>query len=129
MNIKSHLNHVLREELEQKWTVTLLNWQEAPNSTKQANMAFLKGLRNHLFHAIEEISDPIELSHAIALYQIEVRCHWSLLNLKMQNHVNTYGKVKEELMYRASCISLILEALEPFVAQSALDHCRKSLFD
>ena len=129
MDIKAHLKYALRDELEQKWTVTLLNWHEAPNSTKQAILAFLKGLRNHLFHAIEEITDPIELSHAIALYQIEIRCHWSLLNLKLQHHVNTHGKVKQELLYRASCISLIIESLEPFVANSALDHCRKSLFD
>ena len=128
MDIKAHLRRTLKDELDQKWAMTLRNWQDASNASRQANLAFLKGLRNHLFFAIEEITDPVELSHAVALYHIEVRCHWSLINLKLQNHVNEHGTVKDELLYRASCVSMILEALEPFIAQSAMDHCKERLF-
>ena len=127
-DVKTHLEKAILIELDEQWKASLRTWEDAPPVKMQANFALLKGLRNRLLNVLKEIEDPIEISHAIAIYHLELKCHWNLLNLKLQYQVNKTGEVSQEILYRANGISYLIDAVKPFVAESALEHCKESLF-
>ena len=111
----------LRDDLDGQWGEVLDHWDEGEQSQKRAVRAYVSGLRNRMLKGLLEIDEPDELNRALAIQYIEAKCHWTMLNVRIQNQTSREGMATDNLMYRATCVSLIIQALEPLLSQERVD--------
>ena len=69
----------------------------------------------------DEINTLEDLERGVAIQYIEVKCHWTMLNTRIQNQTSSDGMADDDLIYRATCVSLIIEGLEPLLSQERVD--------
>ena len=74
-----------------------------------------------MLESLLEIDSLDELERGLAVQYIEVKCHWTMLNTQIQNQTAENGRPDDSLIYRATCVSLILQALEPLVSRKRVD--------
>jgi len=58
-----------------------------------------------------------ELKRGLALGYAEMKCHWTMLNTRIQHQTAQNGRPDEPLIYRATCVSLIVQTLEPLLSR------------
>ncbi len=96
-------------------------WDEGVPPQKKAVRAYASGLRNRILQCLLEIDTIEELERGVAIQYLEVKCHWTMLNTRIQNQTASHGRADDDLLYRATCVSLILEGLEPLLTQERID--------
>jgi hypothetical protein len=112
----------MRDELNDQWQEVLDHWEDGEPSQKRAVKAYVSGLRNRMLNGLLEIDEADELNRAIAIQYVEAKCHWTMLNTRIQNQTSREGMASNDLMYRATCVSLIIQALEPLLTQERVDN-------
>jgi len=111
----------LRGELDDQWNEVLDQWERAAPSERKAVRAYVSGLRNRILRALLDIDTEEELRRGLATQYVEVKCHWTMLNTQIQAQTAREGQAKEDLIYRATCVSLIIQRLEPLLNQDRVD--------
>jgi hypothetical protein len=116
------INDALRGSLDQQWEEVLDQWEGAAPSERKAVQAYVSGLRNRILGALLDIDTEEELQRGLATQYIEMKCHWTMLNTQIQHQTAHDGGPEEDLLYRATCVSLIIQSLEPLLSQERVDN-------
>lgn len=111
----------LGEELNAQLDEVLAQWDEAALSERTAVRAYVSGLRNRMLRTLRDLDAEDELMRGLATQYIEAKCHWTTLNMQIQQQTARNDPPDESLLYRATCVSLIVQALEPFLTQERID--------
>jgi hypothetical protein len=119
--LRKRVREALRGPLEDQWDEVLEQWSSAAPADREAVRAYVSGLRNRMLESLLEIGSLDELERGLAVQYIEVKCHWTMLNTQIQNQTAENGRPDDSLIYRATCVSLILQALEPLVSRKHVD--------
>ena len=112
----------LRGSLDEQWEGVLDAWEEAAPSERKAVQAYVSGLRNRILRSLLDIETEEELQRGLATQYIEMKCHWTMLNTQIQHQTARDGAPEEALIYRATCVSLIIQSLEPLLSQERVDN-------
>jgi hypothetical protein len=119
--LHDRIEEALREDIEDQWDEVLDEWTEAAPSERKAVRAYVSGLRNRMLGALLDIDTEAELERGLATQYIEVKCHWTMLNTQIQHQTARSGAPEDDLIYRATCVSLIIQNLEPLLSQDRVD--------
>ncbi len=120
--LHSRIEEALRGTLDAQWEEVLDEWTSAAPSERKAVRAYVSGLRNRMLRALLDIETKNELERGLATQYIEVKCHWTMLNTQIQHQTARDGEPAEDLIYRATCVSLIIQNLEPLLSQDRVDN-------
>jgi replication fork clamp-binding protein CrfC len=120
--LHDRIEEALRGSLDSQWDQVLDEWDEAAPSERKAVRAYVSGLRNRMLRALLDIETEEELERGLATQYIEVKCHWTMLNTQIQHQTARDGRAKDDLIYRATCVSLIIQNLEPLLSQERIDN-------
>ncbi|PEN14589.1 hypothetical protein CRI94_06090 [Longibacter salinarum] len=119
--IHSKIESALRGEVDDNWDIVLDDWASAAPSQRKAVRAYVSGLRNRMYRTLMEIDSIEELERGVAIQYVEVKAHWMMLNTQIQHQTDRDGRAADDLIYRATCVSLIVQALEPLLTQTRVD--------
>ncbi len=114
------IRQLLLDGLDEAWDEVLDSWTQATPTERRAVRAYVSGLRNRVAKSLLDIRDMDELEYSIAIQYIELRCHWTMLNTRIQNQTAD-GRPDERLLYRATCVSQIVDALESLLPSDSID--------
>ncbi len=120
-SLHERIDGALRGALDEAWDEVLDEWRSAAPSERKAVRAYVSGIRNRIVRALLEIDSKEELERGLATQYIEVKCHWTMLNTQIQHQTARKGTPDEDLIYRATCVSLIVQRLEPLLSQERVD--------
>lgn len=121
-SLHDHIKEALREGLDTQWQKVLDSWKGAAPSERKAVKAYVSGLRNRILRSLLDIDTREELQRGLATQYIEMKCHWTMLNTQIQHQTARDGEAEEDLIYRATCVSLIIQSLEPLLSQERVDN-------
>lgn len=121
-NLHDRIEEALRGSLDVQWDEVLDGWTDAAPSERKAVRAYVSGLRNRMLRALLDIETEEELERGLATQYIEVKCHWTMLNTQIQHQTARSGESDDDLIYRATCVSLIIQSLEPLLSQERVDN-------
>ena len=62
-----------------------------------------------------------ELERGLVIQYLELKSRWTMLNVQIQHQTRRDGTANPELTYRATCVSLLVEALEPLLTRERVD--------
>lgn len=119
--IHSTIETALRGEIDDNWDIVLDDWVDAAQSQRKAVRAYVSGLRNRIYRTLMEIDSQEELERGVAIQYVEVKAHWMMLNTQIQHQTDRNGRAANDLIYRATCVSLVVQALEPLLSQTRVD--------
>ena len=105
----------LGDPLEEKWDEAIGQWRGAASSERRAVRRHVTGLRDRVLRSLLAAETLDELKRGLALGYAEMKCHWTMLNTRIQHQTAQTGRPDEALIYRATCVSLIVQALEPLL--------------
>ncbi|PSQ97782.1 MAG: hypothetical protein BRD55_01185 [Bacteroidetes bacterium SW_9_63_38] len=120
--LHDEIEESLRGALDDQWAEVLDEWRGAAPSQRKAVKAYVSGLRNRILRALLDIDTEEELQRGLATQYIEMKCHWTMLNTQIQHQTARDGQADENLIYRATCVSLIIQNLEPLLSQERVDN-------
>jgi hypothetical protein len=120
--LHDRIEEALRGSLDSQWDEVLEQWDRAAPSERKAVRAYVSGLRNRMLRSLLDIETEDELERGLATQYIEVKCHWTMLNTQIQHQTSRDGQPEEDLIYRATCVSLIIQNLEPLLSQERVDN-------
>jgi hypothetical protein len=120
--LHERIEDTLRGSLDEQWEEVLDQWEGAAPSERKAVQAYVSGLRNRILGALLDIDTEEELQRGLATQYIEMKCHWTMLNTQIQHQTARDGGPDEDLLYRATCVSLIIQSLEPLLSQERIDN-------
>ena len=120
--LHDQIEEALRGALDTQWEEVLDEWTGAAPSERKAVRAYVSGLRNRMLRTLLDIEAQEELERGLATQYIEVKCHWTMLNTQIQHQTARDGQAEEDLIYRATCVSLIIQNLEPLLSQERVDN-------
>jgi hypothetical protein len=119
--LHDRIEEALRGTLDAQWEEVLDEWAEAAPSERKAVQAYVSGLRNRILRSLLDIDTDEELQRGLATQYIEIKCHWTMLNTQIQHQTARNGEADDDLIYRATCVSLIIQSLEPLLSQERID--------
>jgi hypothetical protein len=120
--LHDRIEEALRGTLDRQWEEVLDEWTSAAPSERKAVKAYVSGLRNRILGTLLDIDTEDELQRGLATQYIEMKCHWTMLNTQIQHQTARDGGPEEDLIYRATCVSLIIQSLEPLLSQERIDN-------
>jgi hypothetical protein len=120
--LHERIEDALRGSLDRQWEEVLDEWSGAAPSERKAVKAYVSGLRNRILGVLLDIDTEDELQRGLATQYIEMKCHWTMLNTQIQHQTARDGGPDEDLIYRATCVSLIIQSLEPLLSQERIDN-------
>lgn len=120
--LHNNIEDALRDGLDDQWEEVLAGWEEAAPSQRKAVQAYVSGLRNRILRSLLDIDTDEELQRGLATQYIEMKCHWTMLNTQIQHQTARDGGADDNLIYRATCVSLIIQSLEPLLSQERVDN-------
>lgn len=120
--LHDRIEEALRGSIDAQWDEVLEEWTDAAPSERKAVRAYVSGLRNRMLRALLDIETQDELERGLATQYIEVKCHWTMLNTQIQHQTARDGEPEADLIYRATCVSLIIQSLEPLLSQERIDN-------
>lgn len=120
--LHERVEDALRGTLDRQWREVLDEWTSGAPSERKAVQAYVSGLRNRILRALLDIDTEEELQRGLATQYIEMKCHWTMLNTQIQHQTARDGEPDESLLYRATCVSLIVQNLEPLLSQERVDN-------
>ncbi len=118
--IQEHIYEALHEGVEERWNATLAEWN-GPRAQIKAVRAHVVGLRNRAWNALQEITSVEELERGLIVQYLELKSRWTMLNVQIQHQTRQEDGAADNLLYRATCLSLLIEALEPLLTQERVD--------
>jgi hypothetical protein len=113
--LKQRVETALRDPLEEDWDEVLGRWSGASSSERQAVRRYVTELRDRVLDSLLAADTVDELRRGLALGYAEMKCHWTMLNTRIQHQTAQNGRPEEPLIYRATCVSLIVQTLEPLL--------------
>ncbi|MFB6273886.1 MAG: hypothetical protein ABEL51_13430 [Salinibacter sp.] len=119
--LRHRIEVALQESLEEEWTEVLDQWTGASPDERRAVRSYVTGFRDRMLDSLLTIDSLEELKRGLAIAYVEVKCHWTMLNTKIQQQTAANGRPDEPLIYRATCVSLIVQALEPLLDQEYVE--------
>ena len=118
--IHDHIRRALHDGMEDRWDEVLAD-ADIASSRQQAVTAYVNGLRNRVWNALQDIQTVDELERGLVIQYLELKSRWTMLNVQIQHQTRQDGAANPELTYRATCVSLLVEALEPLLSQERVD--------
>lgn len=119
--VHDQIRKALDEDLDEQWEDVLLEWEAASPSQREMVKTHVSGIRNRVLNSLGEIESIGGLEKALAIQYVELKARWTMLNTQIQSQTRQDGDPDDELVYRATCISLIIQALEPLLRQEQVD--------
>jgi hypothetical protein len=119
--VHERIHDALYESLDKRWGDVLMEWDAASPKQREMVKNHVSGLRNRAWRTLKEIRSVDGLEKALTLQYIELKARWTTLNMQIQGQTAKQGAPDEELVYRATCVSLIIEALEPLLREERVD--------
>jgi len=118
--IHDHIRSALHDGMEDRWE-DVLSGSDIASSRRQAVKAYVNGLRNRVWNSLQDIHTVDELERGLVVQYLELKSRWTMLNVQIQHQTRREGTPDPELTYRATCVSLLVEALEPLLSQEQVD--------
>jgi hypothetical protein len=118
--VHDRIRAALHGSVEDQWDEVLAQW-DGSTAQRDAVRAQVTGLRNRAWQALRDIQSLEELERGLTIQYLELKSRWTMLNVRIQHQTTRQGTADEALTYRATCVSLLVEALEPLLAQDRLD--------
>jgi len=112
---RDRVEAALRDPLEEQWDEVLGQWSGAAPSDREAVRTYVAELRDRVLESLLAIDSLDEFKRGLAIGYVEMKCHWTMLNTRIQQQTAQSGRPEEPLIYRATCVSLIVQALEPLL--------------
>lgn len=89
--------------------------KELEPSVHEARWAEVIAVRDCLLGDLQALDTPDELRQGVAAQYVKLTSQWALLLAQMQSQLKQKDRVEEGLVYQASCMSLLLQRLEPLL--------------
>ncbi|MFO8233421.1 MAG: hypothetical protein R6U20_12235 [Longimonas sp.] len=115
------IHDALEDPLDEQWKTVLSEWDGGTTAQRRAIRAYVSGVRNRIVQTLDDLEEVNEIRQALAVQYLEMKCHWTLLNTQIQSQTARDGVPDEALMYRATCVSLIIQAIEPLLSQERIN--------
>jgi len=125
--VQDRIHDALHEGLDEQWENALREWEEASPSRRDIMRTHVSGLRNRVWNSLSDIRSVGGLEKGLAIQYIKLKARWTMLNTQIQSKTATGGTPDSELVYRATCVSLIIQALEPLLQQKQIDRLTESV--
>ncbi|PSR00239.1 MAG: hypothetical protein BRD51_00725 [Bacteroidetes bacterium SW_11_64_17] len=113
--LRTRIEAALQESLEKQWEEVLDQWTGAEAAEREAVWTYAANLRDRILNALLAADSQEALKRCLAVGYVEMKCHWTMLNTQIQHQTSRNGRPEEPLIYRATCVSLIVQALEPLL--------------
>ena len=120
-DLRERTETALRDSLEAQWDEVLEQWSGVSPADRQAVRRDVAKLRDRILDSLLSIDTVDELRRCLAVGYVEMKCHWTMLNTRIQHQTAQNGRPDEPLIYRATCVSLIVQALEPLLSQKHVE--------
>jgi hypothetical protein len=120
-DLRERAETALRDPLEEQWDEVLGQWDGASSADRQSVRAYARELRDRVLDSLLAIDTVDELQRCLAVGYVEMKCHWTMLNTRIQHQTAQNGRPDEPLIYRATCVSLIVQALEPLLRRKHVE--------
>lgn len=114
-DLHDEIEAALRGALDDLWEEVLDQWTEAVPADRKAVRTYVSGLRNRMLRVLLSIDTEEDLRRALATQYVEAKAHWMMLNMQIQHQTARAEDVEPALLYRATCVSLIVQQLEPLL--------------
>ena len=124
---RTRIETALRDSLDEQWEEVLGQWSGAAPPDRKAVRSYVSGLRDRILDSLLSINSLDELKRGLAIGYVEMKCHWTMLNTQIQHQTAQNGRPAEPLVYRATCVSLIVQALEPLLSREHVENIAESL--
>lgn len=119
--LHSRVKTALQDPLEEQWKEVLDQWSGAETSEREAVWAYAANLRDRILDALLAAGSLDALKRRLAVGYVEMKCHWTMLNTQIQHQTAQNGRPEEPIIYRATCVSLIVQALEPLLSREYVE--------
>lgn len=113
--LRTRIEAALQESLEKQWEEVLDQWTGAEAAEREAVWTYAANLRDRILNALRAADSQEALKRSLAVGYVEMKCHWTMLNTQIQHQTSRNGQPEEPLIYKATCVSLIVQALEPLL--------------
>ena len=120
--LHDRIETALRDSLDEQWAEVLRQWDGASDRQREAVRTSVSDLRDRVLDSLLSIESPEEIERGLAVGYVEMKCHWTMLNTQIQHQTAHNGRPDEELIYRATCVSLIVQALEPLLTRERVEN-------
>lgn len=120
--LRERIQTALCDRLEEEWDEVLGQWSDAAPSERKAMRSDVAELRDRVLDPLLSIDTLEELRRCLAIGYIEVKCRWTMLNIRIQHRTTQAGRPEESLIYRATCVSHIVQALEPLLTREHVEN-------
>jgi hypothetical protein len=120
--LHDRIETALRDSLDEQWAEVLGQWDGASDRQREAVRTSVSDLRDRVLDSLLSIESPEEIERGLAVGYVEMKCHWTMLNTQIQHQTAHNGRPDEELIYRATCVSLIVQALEPLLTRERVEN-------
>jgi hypothetical protein len=119
--VRERIHDALHDGLDERWDEVLVEWEPASPSQRESVKAYVAGIRNRVWKRLRAIPSVEGLEKGLAIQYVELKARWTMLNTRIQSQTVQGAAPDDELVYRATCISLLVEALEPLLRQEQVD--------
>ncbi len=119
--VHNRIREALYDGLDGRWDEVLTEWDEASSRQQEMIRRYVSGIRERAWSSLSEIRSIEELEQGLAIQYIELKARWTMLNTQIQSQTEKYDSPDDGLIYRATCVSLIVQALEPLLRQEQID--------
>lgn len=123
------LNRDLRASLEAQWEEVLGQWKGADPADREAILSEVTAQRDKMLERLLQLDTVKALQRGIALQYIAMKSHWATVHLQLEAQARRGHSVEEMLLYRATCVNLLLQRLEPLLSPASLDTLTATLCD
>lgn len=110
-SIEELRDELTRDTLESSWKSDLESTIEDEDERDRL-LDWARDLRNEFLDFADVVEDPEEVRDALVNRYIELKCHWQMLNTKMQYQAVNTGQPDQSLMVKGSLVSKLLEQME-----------------
>lgn len=118
--LRTRVVEALGAPLEERWDEVLEEWSGSEPADRQRVRDEVTALRDRLRETLGKFSSLDRLQRAVAVSYAEVKCRWTLLTVQIRDRTNRDGRVDDRLVHRATCVSLIVQQLDPLVRPADL---------
>lgn len=118
--LRSGVQHALTDPLDDHWEEVLDQWEEASPSMREKMLKDLNYLRDHMLDVLLEIESKDGLQQGVAFQYVAMKGHWATILAQIHSQTeNQQGT--ERLIYRASCMSVLIQRLEALLCWEDID--------
>ena len=107
--------------LDSHWNEALDSWEkdEIAKVRERVNSAreWVSSRKEQLLTSIKDITDEDDVNLALALWYIELKSHWLMLNTQMNYQLFQKGDIDLDVHYKGTMISHLMGAFEPLIRE------------